>query len=218
MSADRSQTERIRRLRAQIQAVRRAECGSCPEEGPWGPTDQSTWLSRRFGQMAYLRENAVGVVTVSSCCAPAAPVCVPENIPVDCCLEPPCLGVETDPTKCYTFTAASFMFLTLISDTTTTTLALGAGQTSLSITGITSYKPAPCTSEPVICSEPVVTVTCSSPGGTVSASGRPPILFCFQNGGTNNLTLILGGTLSITLEPAQIAGSVPNNTTYTVSC
>jgi len=66
--ADRSQTERIRRLRAQLQAVRRAECAQCPEEGPQGPTDQSTAQSRRFGQMAYLRENANGAVAETSCC------------------------------------------------------------------------------------------------------------------------------------------------------
>ena len=68
MSADRSQTERIRRIRAQLQAIRRAECMKCPELGPQGPTDQSTWLSRRFGQMEYLRENVNGAI-VRQCCA-----------------------------------------------------------------------------------------------------------------------------------------------------
>jgi len=68
MSAtDRSQTERIRRIRAQLQAIRRAECMKCPELGPQGPTDQSTWLSRRFGQMEYLRENVNGAI-VRQCC------------------------------------------------------------------------------------------------------------------------------------------------------
>ena len=61
-STDRSQTERIRRLRGQIQAVRRAECAACPELGPQGPTDQSTWLSRRFGQAPYRREAANGAI------------------------------------------------------------------------------------------------------------------------------------------------------------
>ena len=66
--ADRSQTERLRRIRAQIQAVRRAECGSCPEEGPRPPTDYSTWLSRRFGQATYFRPIASGAIDTISCC------------------------------------------------------------------------------------------------------------------------------------------------------
>jgi hypothetical protein len=68
MSADRSQTERIRRLKGQLQAVRRAECPACPEEGPRGPTDQSTRLSRSFGQMEYTRLNAVGA-QITTCCS-----------------------------------------------------------------------------------------------------------------------------------------------------
>ena len=68
-STDRSQTERIRRLRGQIQAVRRAECAACPELGPQGPTDQSTWLSRRFGQAPYRREAANGAIQTLSCCS-----------------------------------------------------------------------------------------------------------------------------------------------------
>jgi hypothetical protein len=67
-STDRSQTERIRRIRAQLQAVRRAECAACPELGPQGPTDQSTWLSRRFGQAPYRREAANGDIQTQSCC------------------------------------------------------------------------------------------------------------------------------------------------------
>jgi len=73
--ADRSHTERIRRLRSVIQANRRALCPSCPEEGPLGPTDQSTWLSRRFGQMTYLSQTATGAVVSSDCCSP-------ESIPI----------------------------------------------------------------------------------------------------------------------------------------
>ena len=69
MLADRSQTERIRRIRAKLQAIRRAECMNCPELGPRGPTDQSTLLSRQFGQMEYLRENANGAIVTQSCCA-----------------------------------------------------------------------------------------------------------------------------------------------------
>lgn len=65
---DRSQTERIRRRKGQIQAVARAACPSCPEEGPQGPTDQSTWLSRRIGQMTYRKEIATGAIVEESCC------------------------------------------------------------------------------------------------------------------------------------------------------
>lgn len=68
MPADRSQTERIRRLKGQIQAVRRAECPTCPEEGPRPPTDESTRLSRSFGQMEYTRLNAVGA-RITTCCS-----------------------------------------------------------------------------------------------------------------------------------------------------
>jgi len=68
-STDRSQTERIRRIRSKLQAVRRSECPSCLEEGPIGPVDQSTRVSRKFGQMIYYRQNAVGVVTAENCCS-----------------------------------------------------------------------------------------------------------------------------------------------------
>ena len=85
-STDRSQTERIRRLRGQIQAVRRAECAACPELGPQGPTDQSTWLSRRVGQAPYRREAANGAIQTLSCCA-TEPVsvfaCDPSSINFD---------------------------------------------------------------------------------------------------------------------------------------
>jgi len=77
---DRSQTERIRRIRAKVQAVRRAECPSCPEEGPRPSTDQSTWLSRRFGQMIYYRQIATGGVVADPCCT--ATTSVPLNPPV----------------------------------------------------------------------------------------------------------------------------------------
>ena len=66
--ADRSQTERIRRMRAQIQAVRRAECFTCLEEGPRGPVDESTRTSRKFGQSIYYKQNASGQVTPTGCC------------------------------------------------------------------------------------------------------------------------------------------------------
>ena len=72
-TTDRSQTERIRRIRSTIQAVRRTECPTCPEEGPQGPTDQSTWLSRRFGQMTYYTQTASGATVDKSCCTESSP-------------------------------------------------------------------------------------------------------------------------------------------------
>jgi hypothetical protein len=74
-STDRSQTERIRRIRAQIQAVRREECAACLEEGPQGPVDQSTRTSRKFGQMIYYKQNASGVVTPTGCCSSVSSGC-----------------------------------------------------------------------------------------------------------------------------------------------
>ena len=71
MPADRSHTEYVRRRRAVAQAVRRAECAACPEEGPQGPTDKETQLSRVFGQQTYFRPQANGEVVTQSCCAPA---------------------------------------------------------------------------------------------------------------------------------------------------
>jgi len=81
-SADRSQTERIRRLRAQIQAVGLAECkaanpanpvDACPIQGPQRGTDQSTYLSLKFGKTAYLSQGPTGIVTETSCCDPPLP-------------------------------------------------------------------------------------------------------------------------------------------------
>ena len=67
--ADTSNTERIRRLRSNIQAYSRSVRPTALEQGPIGPVDESTVLSRSFGQMAYLRPNATGaVVTQQPCC------------------------------------------------------------------------------------------------------------------------------------------------------
>ena len=76
---DSSQTERIRILRSRIQAARRATCPSCPEQGPQGPTDQSTWLSRRVGQMPYHRQIASGATVTDPCCT----VCNAQTINFD---------------------------------------------------------------------------------------------------------------------------------------
>jgi hypothetical protein len=65
---DRSQTERIRRIRAKLQAERRAACFTCLEEGPRGPVDESTRTSRKFGQQIYYSQNVSGLVTASECC------------------------------------------------------------------------------------------------------------------------------------------------------
>ena len=65
--ADLSQTERIRRLRAKIQALSRTTDPLKPELQP-PPTSESIWLSRRFGQMAYTRPIASGAPVTTSCC------------------------------------------------------------------------------------------------------------------------------------------------------
>ena len=70
-TTDLSQTERIRRLRAKIQALSRATDPQRPELQP-PPTSESIWLSRRFGQMAYTRPNANGAAVTTSCCDPVA--------------------------------------------------------------------------------------------------------------------------------------------------
>ena len=66
MPSDRSQTERIRHLRGKIQAIVRIECKKCLEEGPRGPVDESTRLSRMFGQQIYYRHAANGEIITES--------------------------------------------------------------------------------------------------------------------------------------------------------
>jgi len=68
MSVDKSQTERLRRLRGKIQAARRIASPTVPEEGPHRSTSESTRLSRSFGQMTYIAINAAGATEASSCC------------------------------------------------------------------------------------------------------------------------------------------------------
>ena len=73
MPADRSQTERIRHRKAQVQAVARKNCKTCLEEGPQAPVSESMRQSRSFGQMVYYRlqanGQAVGTVCGSDCTA-----------------------------------------------------------------------------------------------------------------------------------------------------
>lgn len=69
MPADRSSTERIRRIRAQLQAVRQVS----PEEGPNRVTSGEVRLSRMFGQMSYTRLEADGTRVTTSCCPPVDP-------------------------------------------------------------------------------------------------------------------------------------------------
>jgi hypothetical protein len=68
MLADTSHTERIRRLKAQIQAIARAASKKTLEEGPQPPVSESMRLSRSFGQMAYTRQNAAGAPITTTCC------------------------------------------------------------------------------------------------------------------------------------------------------
>lgn len=65
--SDTSNTERIRRLRAKIQAVVHAADPQRPELQP-PSTSQSIWLNRRFGQAAYTRPIATGEPITTSCC------------------------------------------------------------------------------------------------------------------------------------------------------
>jgi hypothetical protein len=67
MPADTSQTERIRRIKAQIQALARAASKTTLEEGPQPPVSESMRLSRSFGQMTYTRPNAVGAPITTNC-------------------------------------------------------------------------------------------------------------------------------------------------------
>lgn len=60
MPADNSQTERLRRLRGINQV-----------QGPRLPSDQSTWLSEKFGKMEYTRQTPTGE-TVTQCCGSGA--------------------------------------------------------------------------------------------------------------------------------------------------
>ena len=67
MPADRSQTERIRRQKAQIQAVAREASKTTLEEGPSPPVSESMRLSRSFGQMVYIKLQANGAAVATNC-------------------------------------------------------------------------------------------------------------------------------------------------------
>uniref|UniRef100_A0A6C0E6C8 Uncharacterized protein n=1 Tax=viral metagenome TaxID=1070528 RepID=A0A6C0E6C8_9ZZZZ len=61
----------MRHRRAVAQAVRRAICVTCPEEGPIRVTDKETQLSRVFGQQTYVYQTPTGLIT-KTCCDPGA--------------------------------------------------------------------------------------------------------------------------------------------------
>ena len=65
-TSDTSQTERIRRIRSQIQSISRSSRPDVREEN--GITAESTFVSRKFGQMNYLKPDANGKVEVKPCC------------------------------------------------------------------------------------------------------------------------------------------------------
>ena len=187
---DRSQTERIRRIRSKVQAVRRAECASCPEEGPLRTTDQSTWLSRRFGQATYYRQIATGAVVAESC-----------------------PSLLLDPTKTYTFTATNVVSVRLVGAgfLASCVLALAQGETSLPITGITSYSTLIC--EPDTPCEVVVQASCNALPGTMGAGPN-----CIVNDTATNVTVIVGDSLSIGIAPGQSLATLLNGVSYSFSC
>lgn len=209
---DRSQTERIRRIRGQLQAVRRAECPSCPEEGPHRTTDQSTWLSRRFGQATYYRQIATGAVVAESCCS-STPTVVPINITVECCSNLSCPSLLLDPTKTYTFTATNVVSVRLVGAgfLASCVLALAQGETSLPITGITSYSTLIC--EPDTPCEVVVQASCNALPGTMGAGPN-----CIVNDTATNVTVIVGDSLSIGIAPGQSLASLTAGVSYSFSC
>lgn len=66
-TSDTSQTERIRRIRSQIQAISRWVKPTVREEN--GNTAESTFVSRKFGQMNYRRPDANGKEEEKPCCS-----------------------------------------------------------------------------------------------------------------------------------------------------
>ena len=210
---DRSQTERIRRIRSKVQAVRRAECASCPEEGPHRTTDQSTWLSRRFGQATYYRQIATGAVVAESCCSSTPPVVPPINITVECCIDRFCPSLLLDPTKTYTFTATNVVSIRLVGAgfLASCVLALAQGETSLPITGITSYSTLIC--DPETECTVIVQASCNALPGTMGAG-----LNCIVNETATNVTVIVGDSLSIGIAPGQSLASLTAGVSYSFSC
>ena len=53
-----------------MQAVHRAQCPDCPDEGSRRTTDESTRLSRMIGQLAYTTTSANGTISTTNCCDP----------------------------------------------------------------------------------------------------------------------------------------------------
>ena len=210
--ADRSQTERIRRLRAQVQAVRRNECLTCPELGPQGPTTESIWLSRRFGQMTYRRETDSGAIVVQSCCT-TTPNLTCINLRVACDGNP-ITGLNKD--NCYTITNTgnSDVYVKL-GDTRgfSILILLQPGSTSGAILGIDSVGPAPCT----------FTYTCRlTTGATCGSSG--PANDCIKNSEAKTISLtVIGdpnstpGEILVQLSPGSSVYGLPDLSTYSVA-
>jgi len=78
MPADNSQTERLRRLRGINQAL-----------GPGRPSDQSTLLSKKFGQMEYTRQTPAGEAVTECCGSGESGTCSTVNFDVYDSVLPP---------------------------------------------------------------------------------------------------------------------------------
>ena len=221
MPADRSQTERIRHLRSKIQAVRRAECAACPEEGPQGPTDQSTRLSRSLGQMIYYRQSVTGAAVTDSCCPADAPVppgpcgiCAGSGIEIDLSLGVPIL----DPTQCYSFfytdPLKGFYCINFTSGITVTIPKFGVyPPAGYSLTGVQSIT-IDCPSSVIA---PQYTITSCTQTGDIT---DPFILIANEVDSGNNIFVTLtstkGGCSSIYIPRAQgyqVIGAISYSTT-----
>jgi len=197
--ADTSQTERIRRLRSTLQAVRYAECKACPELGPQGPTSESIALSRHLGQMTYYRQIATGAVVKESCCPAPASGCVPSI-------------VQTDPTQLVTITnpwptLIYVAFTVAAGRPPPPQLLQGFGSTS--ITNITSYI--------IVCVDDIH-LTCNQ-----SVTLQSPTLVLFTNDSPGQMILYYTTVPStpvspIILEPGEQPRITRNVTSYFTEC
>lgn len=145
MIADRSHTEYTRRKRATAQAVRRAVCPTCPEQGPNRITDKETQLSRLFGQQTYFRPRPNGMIDVISCCTST---CAYVSACGSFLFNLTFTGSQTiprSPQSCNSFTASAAsgtLFLTFANGIEVGCIILNDGDTYPSTNGITGLSSA----------------------------------------------------------------------------